>query len=262
MKIAYAGFDLFYPMLKALFDNGCEIVKIFSCKVDNVTEFNTNVTAFAKAHDIPITYDKITLSDLKTLKAQGVDALFCAAYYYRMPILEDFKMINVHPSLLPNGRGAWPMPVAILNGYKKSGVTFHKMEEDFDTGEILMQKSFELSSNENLESFMEKIYALLPDMVCELLGDFEYFYENATKQGDGEYLDAPDEHDYVITKNTDFNDADRITRAFYGFYVIYKDEEKEYRLLRAKAVYGNNSIQKFKIENGYLECEEQYSCVL
>ena len=102
MKIAYAGFDLFYPMLKALFDNGCEIVKIYSCKVDNVTEFNTDVTAFAQAHNIPITYDRITLSDLETLKAQGVDALFCAAYYYRMPILEGFKMKHIKTILTRN----------------------------------------------------------------------------------------------------------------------------------------------------------------
>lgn len=255
MKIAYAGFDLFYPMLESLYNNGCEIVKIFSNKVDNVTEFNCAVTKFAKAHSIPITYDKITLNDLEELKENGVEALFCAAYYYRMPILKNFKMINVHPSLLPKGRGAWPMPVAILNEDEKSGVTFHKMEEDFDTGEIIMQKSFELSSDENLEGFMNKIYALLPDMVKTLLSNFDYFYFNAQPQGEGEYLSAPDESDYIITPHTDFKEADRILRAFYGFYTIYSDGEKEYRLLKAKAVKGNNSDRQFKIRDGYIECE-------
>lgn len=255
MKIAYAGFDLFYPVLKSLYDNGCQIVKIFSNKVDNVTEFNTEVTAFANEHNIPITYDKITLADLDKLKTQGVEALFCAAYYYRMPILKGFKMINVHPSLLPFGRGAWPMPLCILNQEKTSGVTFHKMKEDFDTGEIIMQKSFELSSDENLETFMQKIYALIPNMVSELLLDFDSYYKNATPQGDGEYQQAPDEYDYVITQNTSFNDADRITRAFYGFFAVYNDGENKYRLKNAKAVMGENENQKFKINGGYLTCE-------
>ena len=255
MKIAYAGFDLFYPVLKSLYQNGCEIVKIFSNKVDNVTEFNTEVTQFAKKHNIPLTFDKITALDLEELKAQGVEALFCAAYYYRMPIIDDFKMINVHPSLLPYGRGAWPMPLCILNEIEKSGVTFHKMKEDFDTGEIIMQKSFELSENENLETFMQKIYALIPSMVSDLLSDFDSYYKNATPQGYGEYQQAPDENDYVITQNTAFKDADRITRAFYGFFTVYSDGQNEYSLKNAKAILGENENQKLKINGGYLSCD-------
>ncbi len=255
MKIAYAGFDLFYPMLESLYNNGCEIVKIFSCEVDNVTEFNCEVTKFANTHAIPITYDKITLSDLQELKESGVEVLFCAAYYYRIPILDGFKMINVHPSLLPFGRGSWPMPIAILNEYEESGVTFHKMEEDFDTGEIIMQKSFQLAHGENLSSFMQKIYSLLPDMVETLLSDFDYYYENAVQQGEGEYLQTPDERDYIIDEYTDFKKADRILRAFYGFYVLYNNGEKESSLLRGRAIQGDSKNKQFKIRGGYIECD-------
>ncbi|MBQ4128233.1 MAG: hypothetical protein IJD68_00500 [Ruminococcus sp.] len=252
MKIAYAGFDLLYPALKSFYNLNCEIVKIFSCKVDNITEFNKEVCAFAKKHDIPITFDKITLEDLKALKNEGVDALICGAYYYRIPILPDFKMVNIHPSLLPIGRGAWPMPLTILNNMKQSGVTFHKMEESFDTGDILLQESFNLSDNENLNSFMQKIYALLPDMVEKLVCDFSYYYDNAKAQGDGEYWEAPNERDYIITKDTDFETADRILRAFSGFYVLYNDGEREFSLLNAKAIAGDNKNQFFKINGGYI----------
>ncbi len=252
MKIAYAGFDLFYPMLESLFDNGCEIVKIFTNSVDNVTEFNTHVSEFAKAHNIEITHEKITLSDLKELKKQGVDALFCAAYYYRVPILDGFKMINVHPSLLPLGRGAWPMPLCILNKCEKSGVTFHKMEESFDTGEILMQEEFTLDDSDTLYTYMEKIYSLLPNMVNSLISDFEYYYNNAKAQGEGVYEEAPDEYDYVIDENTSFSDADRITRAFSGFYVIYRDKDTDHKLLNAVVIKGDNQNEKFRVQEGYL----------
>lgn len=253
MKIAYAGFDLFYPALEALHQNGCEIVKIFSCRVDNVTEFNTRVTEFANTHNIPITYEKITPHDLAELKNSGVDALFCAAYYYRMPILSGFKMINIHPSLLPIGRGAWPMPVCILNDYKTSGVTLHKMAEDFDTGDIIMQKEFALAPDENLDSFMGKIYALLPDMIKKLVSNLDYYWDNAKAQGEGEYWTAPDERDYIITPDTDYYAASKILRAFYGFYVIYNDGEKEHRLLRHLAQKGENKDAKYKVRGGYLE---------
>ncbi len=253
MKIAYAGFDLLYPMLESLFSNGCEIVKIFTNNVDGVFEHNEKVIAFANEHAIPVTTDKITLGDLEDLKAQGVEALFCAAYYHLIPILPDFKMINVHPSLLPYGRGSWPMPLCILNGVKESGVTFHKMAESFDCGDIILQKSFDIAENEDLNSFMEKVYGLIPSMVSELFSDFDGYFDNAKEQGYGEFQQAPDEYDYVITKDTSFYDADRITRAFYGFYTIYNDGETNHKLRFYKAVKGDNNDKKFKIKDGYLK---------
>ncbi|MBR2715280.1 MAG: hypothetical protein IKB73_03630 [Ruminococcus sp.] len=252
MKIAYAGFDLFYPMLECLYDNGCEIVKIFTCNVDNDTEFNTEVTDFAQKHDIAITYDRITENDIIALKNDGVDALFCAAYYYRIPVLPDFKMINVHPSLLPMGRGAWPMPLYILNSYEKAGVTFHKMAENFDDGDIIMQKSFELCDSDNLSTFMKKAYELLPSMVKDLLSDFSYHYENAKPQTDGEYWKAPDEDQYTIDEDTDFETADRILRAFYGFYVTYIRNDEKIKLKNAVAVRGDNKYEEFKVNGGYI----------
>ncbi|MDO4747964.1 MAG: formyltransferase family protein [Eubacteriales bacterium] len=252
MKIAYAGFDLLYPVLESLYDNGCEIVKIFTNKVDNITEFNTSVTAFAQKHNIELSYDKITTDDLLSLQSEGVDALFCAAYYYRVPILKGFKMVNVHPTFLPYGRGAWPMPMYILNNRSTSGVTFHKMEESFDTGDILMQKSFELKEKETLSGYMEKVYSLIPSIVGQLVADLDYYYDNAQEQADGEYLEAPDERDFIITEETDFEAADKILRAFEGFYVIYYSEGCEHRLLNAHAVKGNNENKKFKISGGYI----------
>ncbi len=253
MKIAYAGFDLLYPMLESLYINGCEVVKIFTNKVDGVFEHNEKVVSFAKEHNIPVTTDKITLSDLEELKSQGVEALFCAAYYHLVPILPDFKMVNVHPSLLPFGRGSWPMPLCILNGVKESGVTFHKMAESFDSGDIILQKSFDIDENEDLHSFMEKAYMLIPPMVSELFSDFDTYFDNAKEQGYGEFQQAPDEYDYVITKDTDFFDADRITRAFYGFYTIYNDGETDYKLRFYKAIKGDNTDEKFKIKDGFLK---------
>ncbi len=257
MKIAYAGFDMLFPLLSSLHDNGCEVVKIFSNKVDNVTEYNCAVTDFAKKHNIPITFDKITLNDLKELKNNGVDALFCAAYYYRVPILENFKMINLHPSVLPVGRGAWPTAYAILNGITQSGVTFHKMEDGFDEGDILLKKSVDIAENETHKSLMKKLHALIPDITKELLSHFDYYYDNATPQTEGEYWDCPDEYDYIIEKDTDFDTASRILRAFSGFYTIYNDGEKEHRLLGAKAIKGENCDKQFKIKEGYLEVDSK-----
>lgn len=48
-------------------------------------------------------------------------------------------MINVHPSLLPELRGAAPIEWAILNGLEKTGVTIMQMDAGMDSGPILHQ---------------------------------------------------------------------------------------------------------------------------
>ena len=258
MKIAYAGFDLFYPALESLFNNGCEIVKIFCCKVDNVTETNHQVFEFATQHNIPITFDRITKDDLKDLQAMKIDALFCGAYYYKMPITDAFPMINIHPSLLPIGRGAWPMPIYILNDMKEAGITLHKMAESFDTGDIILQKSFKLTNSDNHETFMQKANALLPSMITELLSNFDTNLKNVTPQGQGEYWKCPEEDEYIINADTDFDTADRILRAFYGFYVTYSDGKTEHRLRNATAIKGDNKNEVFKIKDGFIAVPKAY----
>lgn len=53
--------------------------------------------------------------------------------------LPRYGMLNVHPSLLPELRGAAPVEWAIVNGLAKTGVTIMQMEEGLDSGPILHQ---------------------------------------------------------------------------------------------------------------------------
>lgn len=256
MKIAYAGFDLMYTALQALADQGHEIVKIFSCKTDGICETNTEVTRIAQELCIPITYERITPDDLSELADSGCDALISAGYYYRIPVDERFYMMNIHPALLPIGRGAWPMPVTILRGMKKSGVTVHKIAEGFDTGDILMQREFCVSEREDLVSFMDKVCSLLPSMLEELLGDLDRYYRNAVPQAEGEYWACPNEADYPITEETPFWDADLILRAFMGYECIYRSKDKAYALQFGKAVKGECACDGFPIRGGYVTAEK------
>src|SRR5574344_1048310 len=62
--------------------------------------------------------------------------------------LPKMATINVHPSLLPRYRGSNPYLQNIWHKEKKSGVTFHLMDENFDTGAILLQKEVEILPND------------------------------------------------------------------------------------------------------------------
>lgn len=53
--------------------------------------------------------------------------------------------VNIHPSLLPHYRGPTPTHWALIRGEKESGVTFHRMGEAYDMGDILYQQKIPIT---------------------------------------------------------------------------------------------------------------------
>lgn len=248
MKIAYAGFDLMADALQALGRDN-EIVKLFTCKVDGDFETNDRVIALAAFFGAPYTLCRITRDDIEELLSIGCELLISAGYYYRIPVDDRLPMVNIHPSLLPYGRGAWPMPLAILDCLPESGVTVHKTEESFDTGDILLQRRFALAADEDLESFMNKVNALLPDMMRELTADFERLWNDARPQGDGVYQDEPDPGEYRLSRDSNVAYADRVLRAFYGYGADYEGV----RIRRGCAVRGDKTGREYPLFDGYIK---------
>lgn len=95
-----------------------------------------------------------------------VDWVVLAGYLRLIPaeLIQAFdrKMINLHPSLLPNygGKGMHGRNVheaVIANGESKSGITIHFVNEEFDKGEIIAQFHCKLTSEDTVESLEGKI---------------------------------------------------------------------------------------------------------
>lgn len=255
MKIAYLGIDLLKPVLDALLAEGCQVLKLFTCPVDNVTEFNTAVIQTAEGRGIPYTLSRITAADLDKLSAQGCQLLVCAGYYYRAPVTDAFPMVNFHPTPLPVGRGSWPMPRLILEGTEFGGVTAHKMAADFDTGEILLQERFPLAGREDHRTYMEKVYEKVPGMVHKLVNDLPQVLANAQPQGAGEYWPLPREADWTVTPDMDAARADLILRAFYGYECVYRDGERRIELIGGRLIPGDSVGQPFPVRGGYLTAD-------
>ena len=251
MKIAYAGFDLMAPALHALCENNA-LLKLFTCPVDGVSETNGKVIDLAASARAPYTLGRITREDIDALVSDGCELLISAGYYYRIPIDPRLRMVNIHPSLLPYGRGAWPMPLAILDRLPQSGVTVHKTAESFDTGDILLQERFTLDADETLDSLMDKVNALLPAMMRRLTGDLDMLWVNAVPQGEGVYQNEPDPADYVLTPASPAAYADRVLRAFYGFEVYYEKDGKKAAIRRGRAVTGGEGEPEYPLADGYI----------
>jgi phosphoribosylglycinamide formyltransferase-1 len=67
-----------------------------------------------------------------------------------------FKVMNVHPSLLPAYPGLHGYERAYNDGVKVSGVTVHLVDAGLDTGKIILQGSFERDDEDSLHDFEEK----------------------------------------------------------------------------------------------------------
>jgi len=74
-----------------------------------------------------------------------------------------------HPTLLPKYRGRAPIPWTIIKGLGKSGLTFFWIDEGIDDGDILDQREFLISEDEDATSLMKKITDIGKIMLVENL---------------------------------------------------------------------------------------------
>jgi methionyl-tRNA formyltransferase len=119
-------------------------------KINHIND--QDVAIILKKHDIDwlfvIGWSQIVLPDLLNIPKKGI--------------------IGAHPTLLPMGRGRAAVPWAIIKELEKTGVTFFKMDEGVDTGEILDQFEIPISKNENATSLYDKVNASHVDLIKQI----------------------------------------------------------------------------------------------
>jgi methionyl-tRNA formyltransferase len=100
----------------------------------------------------------------------GVSALF--GHVLPSELIEKFSggILNLHPSLLPIGRGADPVPWGIIER-QKQGISIHLIDQNLDTGDIVFQK--EIPSNNMMNA--GEIYEIA---MAELFNEFSRLFMN------------------------------------------------------------------------------------
>ncbi len=91
------------------------------------------------------------------IKKTNFDLAIVIAFGMIFPasILSSNKFINIHFSLLPKYRGASPVQSAILNNETKSGITWQIMSEKLDSGDILFQKTYNISNKKTSDVWQD-----------------------------------------------------------------------------------------------------------
>ncbi len=70
------------------------------------------------------------------------------------------RIINIHPSLLPAYKGGSAIKDSILNGSKITGCSVHFVNEEVDSGLLIMQAALSVLNDDNIETLSKKIQML------------------------------------------------------------------------------------------------------
>ncbi len=171
---------------------------------------------------IPFFTDSINLRLKEVVNFKPEIILSC---YYRNIIHGDILRVpvlgslNVHPSLLPNYKGAFSSPWAIINNESKTGVTIHEMVEEIDAGKILLQEELNIRDYDTAFSLYHRLTSLAIFMLPKAL---KYYLED----GRGIEQSQPDPSKAYFSRglpfggilpieDTSFQEAARFVRAMY-----------------------------------------------
>lgn len=116
-----------------------------------------------------------TETDLAALREWRPDVIVVAAYGVIVPAdflaIPTYGCINLHASLLPAYRGASPIAAAILHGDTTTGITYMRMDEGLDTGDILTQYSCSIQSTDTTVSLTQRVAQLAAEHIVQTLED-------------------------------------------------------------------------------------------
>jgi methionyl-tRNA formyltransferase len=79
--------------------------------------------------------------------------------------------VNLHASLLPQYRGAAPINWAIINGEKETGVTTFKLQQEIDTGNILLQKKIKIGDEETAGELHDEMMEAGADLLLQTINE-------------------------------------------------------------------------------------------
>src|SRR6266581_7358437 len=180
MRIVFIGTgEIGVPTLRALLDSEHEVVAV-------VTQPDKRVGREQRIEPPPIKKEiartRIPILQPARIKDQQAteeirdfapDVVVVVAYGQILPrdVLEIPRLacLNLHASLLPRWRGAAPIQAVIAAGDRETGMTVMYMDEDLDTGDILLQRKIDISPSETGATLHDQLAQIAPEALLESL---------------------------------------------------------------------------------------------
>ena len=268
--------------LEVLFETGFPIKAVVTApdrKAGRGKKLNiSEVKIFATKNEIPILQpenlkDSKFISELKKLKPE----IQVVVAFRMLPKLvweiPQYGTLNLHASLLPNYRGAAPINWVLINGETKTGLTTFFINEQIDTGSILLQEDLAIGKSDNVGIVHDALLKLgAPLIIKTIKGVFSETLKSNPQILTGKEKEAPKlnpENTRIDWKHSQYNLENKIRGlspypGAWSFFVNngIKDRLKIYeaQVIREEHEYSLNLIlvQDGKIlittKEGYLNC--------
>lgn len=198
LRIVFMGTpDFATGILEAILENNYEVVGVITApdkpsgRGQRVSVSSVKQFALEKGLKLlqPINLkDESFLDELKSLKANLQVVVAFRMLPKQVWSIPKLGTINLHASLLPQYRGAAPINWAIINGETKTGVTTFFIDEEIDTGAIIMRDSLEIELEENAGSLHDRLMNLGKQTVLNTLKRIERGKVQTILQTDSEDL--------------------------------------------------------------------------
>lgn len=223
LRVLFIGIpDMAYVCLDGMVEANVNIVGVMGAKKNHITyyTFKQHVMSLGLNY---IDYDDLCEDKLiENIKSLKPDIAVVCSFNYKVPkvLLDCVKggFINTHPALLPDYRGPNPYSSVIINDEKETGVTLHLMDEEFDTGDIVLQKAIPIMSTDTMGTLFNKLNVLGLDMLLEALELFSIGKLERRKQPkDGNFKYAKKIDDNTLDFNKSAKYLERFVRALNPF---------------------------------------------
>jgi len=108
---------------------------------------------------------------LERIRAVRPEAVAVCAFgqLIREPLLSEWPLLNVHPSLLPRWRGAAPIERAIMAGDRTTGVSLMRVTAGLDSGPVALWEEVAIDPEDDFASLSEKLSTLGGELLVQAL---------------------------------------------------------------------------------------------
>ncbi len=255
MKVAFFGYNFFSSCLDVFAQHGHEVIQLFT---GPEIQYTDNIHQWAYEHHVPLYMGRPSDEIMDELLGKGVDLLFSAAYSWKITHTDQVPYaINLHSTLLPEGRGPCPLPHILQRAPQIAGLTLHQLAERIDEGDVILQKALPPEPEESLDMFATRLYLEAPKLLNTLLNNFDSLYHSRAPQTKGSYIRDINDQDRTLNWASSCHTLEKQIRAFNILGVFLEAQGEKWL-----AFYGETLVYSHDYQAGQIIQNNQQKLVI
>jgi methionyl-tRNA formyltransferase len=143
------------------------------------------------------------------------------------PLLSEYEMLNVHPSLLPRWRGAAPVERAIMAGDERTGVSIMRVTAGLDSGPVCLREPIPIEPADTYGTLAERLAKLSGDLLVRALTERPPFAEQDESRAT--YAEKITAEDRMLDPDRPATELERTVRALtphIGAHIALDDGQR------------------------------------